>query len=289
MAVNAESANSSLIAFVHIPKTAGSTLVTLLEDQYSPAETYRIHFNGSRKQVKRLKAVLRQQRDTLRLVRGHMDFAWSALMPPDTRFFTFLRDPVERVISHYYHYRQETVSPIHPLAMRSSLLQWVRDCGIDEMDNGQTRRLAGAMSLPCGAITAQTLARAKANLASRFAVVGLTERFDESQILLHRAFNWPLRRYPKRRVNANRAPRSEVGEDVLKEIENCNRFDLELYRFASELFEKEISGIDMASELAALKAAPEHVAPAVAPVRPVPARRGILSRLARLISPKRDD
>ncbi len=286
MPVNTASANSSLIAFVHIPKTAGSTLVTMLEDLYSPAQTYKIHYNGSRKQVRRLNAALKRQRDTLRIVRGHMDFAWSALMPPDTRFFTFLRDPVERVISHYYQYRRKQDSPIHALAMRSTLLQWVRDCGIDEMDNGQTRHLAGAMSLPVGKVSVKTLEQAKENLVNRFVVIGLTERFDESQILLHRAFGWPYRRYPKRRVGTNRVQRSEVSAEVLKAIEDCNRLDLGLYRFAAELFEKKVSEIDMASELAALKIAPEYVEPIAEPAGSTPARRSFLSRLGRLISPK---
>jgi hypothetical protein len=285
MPLNAGPANNSLIAFVHIPKTGGTTLITMIEDQYSPAETYKIHYNGSRKQVRRLRTALRRQRDTLRIVWGHMDFAWSAFMPPDTRFFTFLRDPVERVISHYYQYRRMQDSPIHALAMRSSLLQWVRDCGIDDMDNGQTRHLAGAMSLPCGEVSPATLEQAKANLASRFVVVGITERFDESQILLHRTFGWPYRRYPKRRVGTNRVQRTEVDAEVLKEIENCNRFDLELYRFASELFEKELGGIDVAGELALLKMAPEYVAPIVHPTRSTPVQRGILSRLKHLIAP----
>jgi len=287
MPVNA-AADSGLIVFVHIPKTAGTSVKTMYRDQYSPAQIYKINYNGSAKQVRRFKAALGRRQDPLRLVHGHMDFAWSALMPPDTRYFTVLRDPVERAISHYYHYRQETVSPIHPLAMRSSLLQWVRECGIDEMDNGQTRRLAGAMPLPCGAINAKNLEQAKANLTSRFAVVGLTERYDESQILLHREFGWPLRRYPKRRVNADRAPRTEVSAEVLREIENCNRLDLELYRFACELFEKQIRGIDMERELALLRTAPEYVAPEVDPRRSAPVQRGLLSRIKRMIAGQRN-
>jgi hypothetical protein len=279
--------SANLIAFVHIPKTAGTTMSAMIEAQYSPAEIYKINFNGSLKQIRNFKTALRQRHDTLRLVRGHMDFAWSTFMPPGTRFFTLLRDPVERVMSHYYHYRQETATPLHPLAMRSSLLQWVRDCGIDEMDNGQTRRLAGALPLPCGAVTSKTLEQAKANLAEKFAVVGLTERFEESQILIHREFDWPLRRYPKRRVNAKRAQRDEVADEVLREIENCNRYDLELYRFAVELFEKRAGQIDMARELALLRAAPEHVAPIVEPAPPSPGDRRLLSRLRQLVTPKK--
>jgi hypothetical protein len=99
------------------------------------------------------------------------------------------------------------------------------------------------------------LERAKTNLAS-FAVVGLTERFEESLILLQHAFGWPLHCFPARNVGENRPRRTEVGEEAMKAIEDCNRFDLDLYRFACGLFERAVGGIDMTRDLARLRAAP---------------------------------
>ena len=208
--------------------------------------------------IRRLKLALKH-RHNLHLIRGHFDLSLSRLLPRNTQFFTLLRDPVERAISHYYHYRRQTTDPIHPLAMRSTLTEWVSACGLVEMDNGQTRRLAGRINLPYGQVTLQMLDRAKSNLARNFAVVGLTERFEESLILLHRAFNWPLYRFAAHNVGNSRPPRTKVSEEALKVIENCNHFDLDLYQFASALFEQAVSKIDMASELRRLRAAPEYV------------------------------
>jgi hypothetical protein len=264
-----------LIAFVHIPKTAGTTLNAILAHQYSPGEIYEIMMRGmswivpgstmisrpliSFSKIRRLKSALRYQRD-LRVIRGHFDLSVRKLLPASARFFTLLRDPVERAISHYYHYRRRADDPIHPLAMKSTLMQWVSACGLVEMDNGQTRRLAGEMNLPCGQLTLEMLDRAKSNLVRNFAVVGLTERFEESLILLQRAFHWPLHRFPPLNVG-ERPPRGEVDEEVRQAIEDRNLFDLNLYRFASVLFERAASRIDMASELARLRAAPEVSVP----------------------------
>ena len=269
-------AHNGLAAFVHIPKTAGTTLTSILAREYSPDETYEIMMRGmslsmpkpmimprptiSFSKIRRLKSALKH-RHTLHLIRGHFDLSLSKLLPPNTQFFTLLRDPVERAISHYYHYRRLTTDPIHPLAMRSTLTEWVSTCGLVEMDNGQTRRLAGGINLPCGQVTLQMLDRAKSNLARHFVVVGLTERFEESLILLHRAFNWPLYAFAAHNVGDSRPPRTKVSEEALKVIENCNRFDLDLYQFASALFEQAVSKIDMASELDRLRAAPEYVEP----------------------------
>jgi hypothetical protein len=266
---------TSLIAFVHIPKTAGTTLNSMLERQYSSDELHEVMMRGmswiapeprlvprpliSLSKINRLKSALRCPR-RLRVIHGHFDLSILKLLPPDARCFTLLRDPVERAISHYYHYRRMVADPVHALAMRSTLAQWVDACGLVEMDNGQTRRLAGEMNLPCGRVTPSILERAKSNLA-RFAVVGLTERFEESLILLHHAFHWPLHRLPARNVGSGRPHRSEVGEETLRAIEDRNRFDRDLYRFASELFERALAKIDIGRELARLSAPARRAAP----------------------------
>ncbi|MDD5250639.1 MAG: sulfotransferase family 2 domain-containing protein [Rhodocyclaceae bacterium] len=264
-----------LVAFVHIPKTAGTTLNAILAHQYAADETHEVMMRGmswimpgprllprplvSFSKLRRLKAAL--ERHAVRLVRGHFDMSLAKRLPADTRYFTFLRDPVERAVSHYWHYRRLTADPIHALAMRCTLAEWVSAAGLVEMDNGQTRRLAGAMDLPCGRVTAPILERAKANLAGKFAVVGLTERFEESLVLLQRQFGWPLCRAAALNVGDGRPQRADVGADALKVVADCNRFDAELYRFAAALFEQAASRIDMAGELARLRAAPSAPRP----------------------------
>lgn len=287
----------SLVAFVHIPKTAGTTLNAILAHQYSADETYEVMMRGmnwivprpaifprpliSFSKIRRLKLALAEP-SSMRLLNGHFDMSLSKWLPADTRFVTLLRDPVERAISHYYHHRRRTIDPIHPLAMKSSLADWVSVCGLVEMDNGQTRRLAGEMNVACGRVTLQMLDRAKSNLAKKFAVVGLTERFDESLILLQRVFNWQLGHFAALNVGENRPSRTQVSEEALKAIEYANRFDLELYQFAADRFEQAMSKIDMAGELANVRSAVacggasrENVA-----ASSTPARGGCLSAVA---------
>ena len=264
--------HDGLIAFVHIPKTAGTTLNSMLALVYAPDEMCEIMMRGmslrvpkptiiprpliSFSRVRRLKSALKHQH-SLRLIRGHFDLSLSKVLPRSTRYFTLLRDPVERAISHYYHYRRQANDAIHPLAIKSTLAEWVSACGLVEMDNGQTRRLAGQMNLPCGRVSSRMLDRAKSTLAESFSVVGLSERLDESLILLQRAFDWPLYRVSVENVGEHRPQRATVAEEVVKVIEDCNRFDLDLYRFACGLFQQAADRIDMASELRRLRAAPE--------------------------------
>lgn len=260
-------AHDDLLVFVHIPKTGGTTLNSMLAHQYTAQQTYEVMMRGmsattetpliSFSKIRRLKRALKS-RQLLRVVHGHFDLSLEHFFPARARYVTFLRDPVDRAISHYFHYRGKPSDPIHDLAMRSSLIDWVSRAGLIEMDNGQTRRLAGEMARPFGTLTRQTLERAKANLR-RFAIVGLTERFEESQILLQRAFSWPACRYPARNVGDHSA--AEFDPEVLQAIRDQNRFDIELYAFATELFDGAVSKVDIASGRARLLAAPEHVEP----------------------------
>jgi len=276
-----------LLVFVHIPKTAGTTLNSLLEHRYSPDETYEVMMRGmslimrdgtnaakpliSWSKLRRFKSALRHRHE-LRLVRGHFDLSLAPLLPADAQYITLLRDPVQRAISHYFHYRRRSTDPEYALAMRSSLAEWVSACGLVEMDNGQTRRLAGAMHLPVGRVSDATLETAKAALADKFAVVGLTERFEETQILLQRRFGWPRCRYPSCNRGGDQASRTEIDAQALQIVRDCNRYDLELYRHASMLFEQSAGAIDMERELHLLRAAPLHIAPA--PAAPAPALPG---------------
>ena len=266
--------SQGLICFLHIPKTAGTTLNSILNHQYPPAGILKVMMRGmslvrpkasilsrpliSPSKLRQLKMAL-ARRDGLHALQGHFDMSLARLLPPGARFVTILRDPVERAVSHYYHYRNLNSDPISPLAQRSTLAQWVSACGLVEMDNGQTRRLAGEMNLPCGQVSQDTLERAKTNLR-RFAVVGLTERFEESQVLLHHAFHWPMWRYPARNVSPNRPPLGAISPADLEVVGDCNRFDVKLYQFAAELFENTASRIDMAGRLTALRMAPAYPA-----------------------------
>jgi len=254
-----------LIAFVHIPKTAGTTLNSVLVQEYALNERHEVMMRGmswilprpeiirrpliSFSKIRRLKASVRSRRD-LRLVHGHFDLSMMKHLPAGTRYFTLLRDPVERAISHYYHYRRRPTERLHGLAVQATLAEWAGSCGLVEMDNGQTRRLAGEMNVPCGRVTRNTLERAKSNLA-RFAAVGLTERFDETLALLARVFGWGAHSYVAQNVAANRPHRSDLYRQTLQAIERCNRFDLELYRYAAGLFESAVGGIPAEGRAAA--------------------------------------
>jgi hypothetical protein len=96
---------------------------------------------------------------------------------------------------------------------------------------------------------ADMLDEAKRNLREHFSVVGLTERFNESVVLIKRRLGWERVRYKPRNVTSERPSRSEMPARTLRLIESQNEKDLELYAFGSRLFDRELEREGMSLEL----------------------------------------
>jgi hypothetical protein len=143
-----------------------------------------------------------------------------------------------------------------------------------EVDNGQTRLLSGVEEagappvIPFGECTVETLEIAKKNLCEQFAIVGLTESFDETLILLKRALCWRDPFYIKANVAKNRPRRDEIPEATLKGIIKHNELDIQLYQCARGLFRKQIERcVSFDSELQRFRSLNRHYGRAYAFLR----------------------
>lgn len=113
--------NKYIYAFLHIPKTAGTTfkyhIVKYLKKEehlYLGADSLGL-WNKKRgtnlKDAK--KAVIKKLKNTknldrLRIIHGHMVvYGLHNYLPKPVRYFTFVREPVQRTISMYNHYREQ--------------------------------------------------------------------------------------------------------------------------------------------------------------------------------------
>ena len=73
-----------------------------------------------------------------------------------------------------------------------------------------------------------------------FAVVGIAEEFDRSLILIKRILGWRNPFYTKQNVSRGRALKEDLAPETLRVIEAYNALDIELYRYAKQLFEENI-------------------------------------------------
>ena len=225
------------LIFLHIPKSAGTTLNRLIEWEYPLFEMYSVDpvfFRWSRARLWRLP---KQRLQSFRVFKGHMPFGLHEVLPQPATYITVMRGAVERVISAYYFMINYMLHPNYWKFRREgwTLEDFVRR---SPRENVQTKMIAGAdYDAPC---TTETLLRAKENL-QHFSVVGLTERFEESLALMKLRFGWKLDSYSSFNVTSKRPKKRELPQSTLDLIAERNRFDMELYECARKLFEETIN------------------------------------------------
>jgi FkbM family methyltransferase len=244
-----------LAVFLHIPHAAGTTFETILRDNF-PGGVRRIGnafmpaggFNP--RPIRRVGEVAALARDAQVLI-GRLPFAVRGRLPPDARYVTFVRDPIERTLSQYYYL---LAAPGKVLPGDGSL-EATLAAGDVIYDNLQTRMLSDDAD-PVGAVDERMLEQAMENLRSGFTTFGIVERFDESLVLLAQRLGLESILYVRERF-AERPRGVGVPADMLRAARRFNRRDLDLYRFAVELFERRVAeqGAEFHIELAALRAA----------------------------------
>lgn len=178
-----------------------------------------------------VEALGRDELRRLRLIHGHMVFGIHEVLPQPSTYVTLLRNPVERVLSLYHHRAKYQ-------GLRMALDEYVRQGRDWEMVNNQIYHLAGGTR---NATMAELLEIAKRNLCQHFAVVGLTERFDDTLTLLRRLFGLKRLEYVPEVVGEGRIRAEDVADDVIEAIKEANRYDSELYRFAENLFDEKLA------------------------------------------------
>jgi hypothetical protein len=227
--------NREALIFLHIPKTAGTTLNRIIEWQYNPVSIYTVDPHRIRATVARFKTFPEQRRRRFRVVRGHLLYGIHEFLPQGATYITMLRDPVARVLSSYAFILRRPLHPLHRKlkAGRRGVEDLIRMT--PHRQNLQCRFISGVGVGPdCDE---RVLELAKENLTRAFQIVGLCERFPESLCLMIKAFGWKVPFYTNRKVTKSRPSTEPKGIDMIREF---NRFDLELYEFARKSFEENI-------------------------------------------------
>lgn len=230
------------LIFLHMPKAGGITLEGIIKRQYPGGRFFR--FTGSDENAAAFCALPESERAEFDVLSGHVYFGIHEHVPRPCTYITMLRHPVERIVSLYHYVRR---SPDHYLynfgfADRRDVEDFVRRPITPEIDNWQTRLLNPRPErfLPVGGVDGAMLERAMANLAEHFAVVGVTERFDDTLELLRSRFGWTDLSYERRNAMPGRSSADELPASTVEAIFEANRFDAELHRFAAELLEDAI-------------------------------------------------
>jgi hypothetical protein len=231
-------AKSELIIFVHIPKTAGTSLRGIIEKNFKKDAIFTVDGRNPQKSIALFNNLSSDKKLHFSLVQGHVEFG--ALRPSheQIKYITFVRNPVERVLSYYSYILSDTYRrPQAEIAAGMPFKDYLLSKYDWQIDNHQTRMIAGNVPPEYGACTSEVLERAKANLASHFEFVGIADLFDRSVLAMSKSLGWNTPFYKRLNATKKRISKKGIGQEELNIIVNENRFDWELYQFATSRFE----------------------------------------------------
>jgi hypothetical protein len=261
--------------FLHIPKTAGTTLTHCIYDQCRSDEGCKLeegrlvdgiyYYPGGFHKEPNIaipaKVIRALEGRDIRAVVGHFTFGIHTYVKRPWIYMTLLRNPVDRVVSLYhaccaYHIQGDQDTQRYKIVSGGiSIEDFVLYSSCREADNDQTRRLSG-LEPAFGACSISTLDKAKDNLRRYFSIVGVTECFDETVILIKRTLGWAHEPYYlPGLVNRDKPTRASLPQKSVDAILERNELDTKLYEFAKELLYERIAdqGPDFNSEVRRFK------------------------------------
>jgi hypothetical protein len=236
--------------FLHIPKTAGTSVGKFLMQRF-PAGSGYLMSNGEADAAGRPSWL-----DRSRLVIGHANSSFLRQFHRRPVVLTFLRDPVDRALSHYYYYRQLGSDFLGRLAGHSC---FVRATEVDvarfvheQPDDARSilGNLQVAFLAPRERIWAAgegpgsdalALALAEETLAG-CECLGLYERLGESREWLCRAMGWPAGiPLPRENRTRGRPIRQALDAPTRRLLEKLTALDREVYEHGRVLFARRLA------------------------------------------------
>lgn len=225
-------------AFLHIQKTAGTALTTAFRASL-PRSSVCLFYPETAIGLgwDELNSLPEHQCKAFELLIGHYFFGLDQFLRQPTQYYSFLREPLARVRSHYWHYRTNNIDALDVNGERVPLHVVVNEGLGDEFDNLQTRMLSGAGSVRHGSMSDFILEIALQNIDSSFDFIGLTEKLDSHAPQLFERLG--LEPVAIARENVTNRRLMDENDEFYRLIDwqkvaDRHRYDLELYRLLSE-------------------------------------------------------
>ena len=221
--------------FLHIQKTAGTSIVTAAQAHY-----------GRSNVVSHGDFVGRSPEEFMDVpfVSGHFGYNFARPLLNGRFSFTFLRSPVERVVSLYYFCKSRDPDqfPIYKLAHEYDLEEFVMQAkckGVirHHVWNAQVWNLAGGpgpvVQRPGRSMEPDALLQRAIEHMRTLSFVGFTEAFDEDGAAVSRALGMSSGRSLGRdNVTPRRESVEDLAESVISAINDVTDLDRKLYEVA---------------------------------------------------------
>lgn len=256
------------LIFIHIPKSGGTTFRNLIYENFDRQNCFYFNANRIIEEVKRFKKKSKEYRNKFVSYDGHIGYGIQNYINSKNILVTFLRDPVERVISYWKHLKR--VPNVKAKEFTGVVDKYKKDCINTndvsfeefikgkysyEISNGQLRHLASQDGNPLTFkqkenLTNKDLDRAKKTLKKEIKF-GIVKYYPKSLLLIKKqlsdeGINFEMIYNERLNKSSNKINLTKKDIKLIREV---NSLDIELYDFAVELFKKRLNYYFEDSEL----------------------------------------
>jgi hypothetical protein len=185
-----------------------------------------ISFASSDKQVQEVLQLIRDNQTDLGYVAVNLPFGLHQHVERPVRYFSMLREPVDRCISFWYFTCNN-----HPAEWRElerydfDPQRLVEEAGHISLSNHQVRMITGA---PRVTLTREDMELAKDLIQSQYAFVGALEAFDKSLEEMARVLDWPIPIRPRLNVGDRSRP-EKLPDRARRSFADLNELDTKLH------------------------------------------------------------
>ena len=231
----------SKIYHIHIRKTAGTVIYSLLKQQFKEEDVcpYRSEFELKIElPINAFLSTISQYR----MISGHY-YTFGKQLDPEYKIVTFLRNPIDRTISAYNHIQNAPRDRFHDKLKGLTLCEALRSNLAElELRNGQTRYLVGNAGYDHNNLDDASVSIAKSFIDQLF-FVGIQELMEPSiqRLALLLQIDAP-QRIPRvnTKITESGIKVSDLSTDEIDLLREYNAYDFQIYQYAREKFEQTI-------------------------------------------------
>jgi hypothetical protein len=222
--------------FVHVPKTAGSSMEVEMEAIWKPCANIEIDYTDSSKPyhvafdeaVQRF--IARHQHEPYQFAAGHVVARHTEMIRqavPELRAFSMLRNPVSRIVSDYRYQRSEM-----NLA-RAEFIKSTPDFETYIARKHVHNKTATAL-VPKPIVEAGDGAAAVQHVMENYAFIGLQEMYPICLRALTTLMGHPKTPEAKVRVNSEKSNAVEMNPELEARLKRLNAVDVALFQAFTE-------------------------------------------------------
>lgn len=203
---------------LHIPKTAGTSFRNILKSIYGEEDVIRLDISIKTEQT-RINEAIYEKPDLpshIQVIHGH--FTPRLLherfnIPQDIPVITWLRHPVERVLSNFYYLEKRLKEELDEegknLDILSKMQRTLMEYAADELNRNRQHKFLEGIAL------------------DQFAFVGIQEYYSEDLKALAQLLDWPS--YEEVKHNITGSKYTQVTKEQRQQIAEWNHLDMALY------------------------------------------------------------